>query len=97
MSLLCALLWGCGAAGGTVMKTMRAPDNLRPEEYTPAVNLYQRECSAGDATGCGYLGFMYDNGFGVDKDVGMGVELTERACGEGSAYGCAYLGYLHRL
>jgi TPR repeat protein len=90
---------GCGAstAAPASRTQLVAPDKLGEAEYADAASRYQRACDAGSPQGCGYLGFMYDNGYGVPQDVGLAVTLTERACDEGDAYGCAYLGYLHQV
>jgi TPR repeat protein len=74
-----------------------APDHLQPAQYAAAARAYHSACEAGSAQACGYLGFMYDNGFGVRSDMHEAVALSERGCNAGGAFGCAYLGYLFQL
>jgi hypothetical protein len=94
MSVLVA---ACGASSPAESGVLRPPDNLKRDEHAGEVGRYRRACDDGSAEACGYLGFMYDNGFGVPSDIALAVDLCERACADGAAYGCAYLGYLHRL
>jgi TPR repeat protein len=82
---LCA---GCGGAGSVRPDKQLAqtpPDRLHPEEYAQAARDYQRACDGGTAQACGYLGFMYDNGQGVEADVTRAVDLSTRACSEAGA------------
>src|SRR5689334_22449971 len=94
--LFASLLIGCGssAAASGKGKAFGPPEHLAREQYEQATAYYERACDQGKADACGYLGFMYDNGFGVDSDLEHALDLSEQACGDGSAFGCAYLGYL---
>jgi hypothetical protein len=95
------LLW-LGCAGGAAPVAQAAlehvePDHLQPGQYDAAAKAYRNACETGSAQACGYLGFMYDNAFGVRQDLRQAVALSERGCDEGGAYGCAYLGYLFQM
>src|SRR5262245_5448406 len=92
--VLCASCAGANAERRPDELARVPPDQLHAQDYSAAVRDYRRACDAGTAQACGYLGFMYDNGQGVEADVALAVDLSTRACTDGGAYGCAYLGYL---
>jgi len=94
---LCASCGGSSEVRSDKHLAQTPPDHLQPEEYVAAARDYRRACDDGTAQACGYLGFMYDNGQGVQVDVTTAVSLSTRACAEAGAYGCAYLGYLYQV
>ncbi len=46
--------------------------------------------------GCNYLGWMYEYGKGVDKNLTKAVELYKKACKGKYYYACINLGFLYR-
>jgi len=49
----------------------------------------------GNANGCYSLGFLYDNGQGVNQDYIKAAELFKKSCDMGYANGCYSLGLLY--
>ena len=45
--------------------------------------------------GCYSLDIMYDDGNGVEKDLGKAVELYKKACDGGDMLGCTNLGFMY--
>ena len=54
------------------------------------------QCHQGNAEACLVLGFMYDEGKGVTRDVFKAVELYRKACDGKNATGCFNLGNMYR-
>ena len=48
-------------------------------------------CDEEYAPGCSVLGYMYANGYGVDKDYSTAASLFKKGCDGGDAYGCKAL------
>ena len=55
----------------------------------------QQACAGGDASACYNLGWMYDDGEGVTKDLSRAAALYEQSCTGGYARGCFNLGLLY--
>ena len=53
-----------------------------------AVALFDKGCTAGEASGCVNLAVMYRDGLGVAADQTKAIELVERACKLGLADVC---------
>ena len=60
--------------------------------FAKAVQLFQKACDGGDASGCSDLGVLYANGQGVKQDYFKAVELYQKACDGGHASGFYNLG-----
>ena len=65
------------------------------KDFPEAVTLYSKACDAGSADGCGNLGSMYLNGWGVTEDDSQALMLFSRACDTGSADGCSSIGNVY--
>jgi ankyrin repeat protein len=52
----------------------------------------QAGCDAGDSRACSALGWAYDNGEGVARDIHRAAELYATACTAGSTWACGNLG-----
>src|ERR1019366_6114433 len=62
-----------------------------------AVQLYQRSCDLGAATGCVDLGVLYRDGRGVPaKNPARAVQIFQRAC-DLSAAACASIASMYEL
>ena len=61
-------------------------------DYQKAAQLFQKACDGGEAKGCFYLGFLYQNGQGVRQDYQKAAQLYQKACDSGQAVGCSNLG-----
>lgn len=60
-------------------------------DYLCALRRFKEACQAGAAEGCFNLGIMFDNGHGIDKDLGQALVFYEKSCQLGSAKGGANL------
>ena len=67
------------------------------KEYDKAAELFKKVCDGGHMRGCGSLGFMYDNGNGVEKNEQKAAELYKKACDGGEMNACRSLGIINRL
>ena len=59
-----------------------------PEDDSLALDYYKKACDLGDAKGCAYLGLMYGNGEGVDKDLHTALRYLDKGCGKGYQKAC---------
>jgi TPR repeat protein len=58
------------------------------EDDKKAVELYQRACDGGEATGCSYFGWGLIQGVGVSSDRERGIALLRNGCSQGDTWGC---------
>ena len=65
------------------------------QDFTKAVQLYEKACNGGYVEGCYNLGLMYDTGEGVKQDSFKAFQLYEKACNDNIAGGCSNLGILY--
>jgi uncharacterized protein len=56
---------------------------------------YRKECEKGKARGCYNLGYRYEKGKGIRKDVVRAANLYEQSCEMGDILGCNNLGVLY--
>lgn len=56
--------------------------------YAKAKKDFQKACDGGDADGCNNLGFLYENGKGVNRDYSKAKEFYGKACDGGYTMGC---------
>jgi TPR repeat protein len=50
------------------------------------VSWYRKSAEAGNDTGMGYLGFMYENGYGVEKDPAQAVSWYRKGAAAGDNF-----------
>ncbi len=55
---------------------------------------YQGECSTGIVESCTFLGYLYEKGEGVEKNVGRAFDLYQQGCDGGHNLGCSNLGVM---
>lgn len=60
-----------------------------------SVEIVEKLCEEGVASGCYELGLMYAEGRGVKHDYGIAFSYYQQACDGGSAAGCNSLGWMH--
>jgi len=70
--------------------------HMRRKEYAKAIAPLQRSCEAGEATACGNLALLYEQGLGVSRNVSHAVTLHEKACDAGLASSCERLMVIHQ-
>jgi hypothetical protein len=73
----------------------RGLEAVDKKDYKTAVKLFSKACDGGNARGCYNLGFMYENGEGVQQDYSKAAELYTKACDDGSVKGCYNLGAMY--
>ncbi len=54
-------------------------------------------CEAGDARSCTNVGRIYDEGWGVARDIEMANRYYGHACRAGDGFGCFYLGVSYEV
>lgn len=59
-----------------------------------AAIFYKKGCDVGHGLGCTNLGFLYENGDGVEEDKAKARTLYQKGCENGNTLGCSNLGYL---
>jgi len=64
-------------------------------DYAKALGLFRQACDQHSAEGCGLLGYMYENGKGVDTNVGKAVQLYSQACDGSGPLACYNLGQMY--
>ena len=62
-------------------------EGIRQDSFK-AVELYQKACDGGNATGCVNLGVLYRKGEGVRKDDSKALNLFGKACDLKDELGC---------
>ena len=82
---------GCYLEGGMLILKCR---NKVYTDYKKAFELFKTACKNGYQRACAALGYMYENGKGVDKNISKAVELYKSSCKKGSMLGCSNLGYM---
>ncbi len=60
-----------------------------------AVPYYLKACQLGEGAGCTNLGFLYESGTGVARDLARAATLYKRGCDARNALGCNNLGVLY--
>ncbi len=53
-----------------------------------AVKYYRKACRLGSAKGCYFLGMMYGNGEGVNKDLNEALVYLDKGCSKGVSEAC---------
>jgi hypothetical protein len=78
--------------GGLTEECMQrglAAYEIEPEE---AARLWAVACDGGNAPACTNLGFLHEQGLGMDPDPAEAARLYRQGCDGGDAWGCMYLG-----
>jgi len=65
---------------------------MKQEKYADAAPLYQQACQGGYPSGCASLASLYQNGFGVPKDVKRANTLLTNSCEASVPDACVILG-----
>jgi TPR repeat protein len=66
---------------------------VEPDVVTAEV--HRMRCEGGDAWACGRLGFAYEKGTGVPKDLVRSSQLYQQSCDGGHEWGCYALAYAY--
>jgi len=65
------------------------------KDYTKALNLFQKAADAGYSGGMVDVGYMYENGYGVETDKSKALDMYLKAAECGSAIGLCNAGYFY--
>ncbi len=57
------------------------------QEYDKALGYFRQAAEQGDALGCAWVGFYYENGFSVEKDETQAREWYEKSAALGNGFG----------
>lgn len=79
--ILAGIFCGCS------LWTTDAPTD-NEAEYESVVNTLTKACREGNYISCYNLGYMYENGKGVDQDKDEASELYQKACTNGVVEAC---------
>ena len=84
--MACAVM----AQAGFIKEGMEAKES---GDHQKLVEIYDKACNEGKASGCYNLGVLYSEGTGnVAKDTAKAVQLYEKACSADFASACYNLG-----
>ena len=100
-SLVALFLTGCSTTSESTTRVLpnKLSDNCKSaisrKKYAEAFNYCSRDADQGIPLAQFNVGLMYQNGHGVNKDIGKAVELFEKAAKNNDAAAKYQLGYLH--
>lgn len=92
------LLNGEGTIGVQDLRKRAPEKNRKGDElfgqnhYAEAMPLYEQACEGESMAACGNVAYLYENGMGVTKDVGMANAYYLKQCDGGDIHGCSILG-----
>ncbi|GAA6918306.1 tetratricopeptide repeat protein [Helicobacter pylori] len=61
------------------------------QDFTQARKYFERACELNSGSGCNFLGFLYENGQGVEKDLIKAAYFYSKACKLGNQKACEVL------
>lgn len=70
-------------------------EEYNKNNYTHAIELWNKACTDGSVAGCNNLAFMYANGRGVHFDEKRASELYTLTCDAGDSTACSNLGAIY--
>lgn len=70
-------------------------DSCKNGNCKEIISLLEKTCSGGGKKACATLGYIYENGMGVEKDAKKALELYEKACDKDDDFACLNLGVLY--
>ncbi|WP_240443881.1 tetratricopeptide repeat protein [Helicobacter pylori] len=69
--------------------------NYEKQDFSKARKYFEKACDLNNGRGCNGLGFLYENGRGVEKNSKKAAYLYSRACELKDGGGCGALGGLY--
>jgi TPR repeat protein len=64
-------------------------------QFTKSINLYSKACKNRDGKLCTQLGWLYDNGLGIERDPLKSVDLYTKGCNYGDGLACGFIGGMY--
>jgi membrane associated rhomboid family serine protease len=92
--VLGGLAWGAHYRVATE-PSIQASEAATAGNWIKAAALFRRACDGGTGMACAKLGYLYEFGRGVPKDLLQSQALAKRACDQGEMRGCTLLGGLY--
>ena len=89
LSLLLALLLSSMA----LADTQKGISAYKKRNYSAALTEFRESANLGEPTAIYFLGIMYANGRGVEKDLRKGARMVATSAKRGSPYGQFFMGY----
>lgn len=71
------------------------PESLETGLPSAIAIQYRDECQSEIYESCTYLGYLYEKGEGVEKNIGIAFDLYQQGCAGGHNLGCSNLGVMH--
>ncbi|GAA8978278.1 hypothetical protein EKB5_01050 [Helicobacter pylori] len=65
------------------------------QDFSKARKYFEKACELNSGSGCNFLGFLYENGQGVEKDLIKAAYFYSKACELKEGDGCGALGGLY--
>ncbi|MFA6137401.1 MAG: tetratricopeptide repeat protein [Sulfurimonas sp.] len=66
-------------------------------DYNKAKKLWQEDCKKGNAEYCFNIGYMYGQGYSVERNSKKAFEFYLKACTSGYSEGCSSLGWEYQI
>ncbi|GAA7983583.1 hypothetical protein HpCS16_02220 [Helicobacter pylori] len=92
LCLCCVLIGGGLMAESTheelVLLGMLSYDK---QDFSKARKYFEKACDLNNGRGCNFLGFLYENGQGVEKDLIKAAYFYSKACKLGNQKACEVL------
>ena len=89
----------CQASGPEELKELQKETGqiiLKQKDYDKVIKLFKKGAKQGDADAQYNLGYMYENGDGVEGDYVIAAEWYEKAAAQGHAKAQNNLAFLYR-
>jgi TPR repeat protein len=83
------LVLGCGSLGFFYS----TPNSYFPSDYSKALEHLTSACQE-EAEACNHLGYMYETGKGVQKNISFAFQFYSKSCSMKKNYACGNLGIL---
>ncbi|WP_194147957.1 tetratricopeptide repeat protein [Helicobacter pylori] len=61
------------------------------QDFSKAKEYFEKACELNSGSGCNFLGFLYENGQGVEKDLIKAAYFYSKACKLGNQKACEVL------
>lgn len=65
------------------------------KDYLRAIPEFREACIGSDAASCRSVGFLYENGLGVTKEMGKAEQFYKQGCDLGDMESCKNLGHMY--
>ncbi|WRD14593.1 SEL1-like repeat protein [Helicobacter pylori] len=93
LCLCCVLIGGGGLMAEPNPKELfdLGVESYKAKDYIQAEKYFEKACDLNNGVGCKNLGFLYEYGEGVEKDLTKAAYFYSKACKLGSQEACEAL------